>query len=134
MRNLLSPLHEGILFRLTRPEFLKKVNIEEEKIKSYLMADSFAAQLSAIEEKETLLCADILDLCIALMNHSNIEPPKGWLNYISQYILHRSFPEATTTTLHPNTKAACVSIWRCSLRCVRAKLPQGSTNSWILNS
>ena len=130
MRNLLSPLHEGILFRLTRPEFLKKVNIEEEKIKSYLMADSFAAQLSAIEEKETLLCADILDLCIALMNHSNIEPPKGWLNYISQYILHRSFPEATTTTLHPKYESS-VRIYLAVLSAVRQSKAAAGFNKFM---
>lgn len=100
-RFMLNELHKEILQSLTKKEFLKKINISEEKIQSYIINKKFVNNLLILINKKHLLCSDVLDLSSDILNNVCTEEPKEWLPYIFQYTLHKSFPDATTIKLYP---------------------------------
>lgn len=100
-RFMLNELHKEILQSLTRKEFLKTVNITEEKIQSHIINKKFVNNLLILINKKHLLCSDVLNLSFDLMNNVCPDQPKDWLSYIFQYTLHKSFPDASTIKLYP---------------------------------
>lgn len=100
-RFMLNELHKEILQSLTKKEFLKKINISEEKIQSYIINKKFVNNLLVLINKKHLLCSDVLELSSDILDNVCNEAPKEWLPYIFQYTLHKSFPDATTIKLYP---------------------------------
>lgn len=100
-RFMLNELHKEILQSLTKKEFLKKINISEEKIQSYIINKKFVNNLLILINKKHLLCSDVLDLSQDILSSVCAEEPKEWLPYIFQYTLQKSFPDATTIKLFP---------------------------------
>jgi len=98
---MLNELHKEILQSLTRKEFLKTVNITEEKIQSHIINKKFVNNLLILINKKHLLCSDVLNLSSDLINNVCPDQPKDWLSYIFQYTLHKSFPDAATIKLYP---------------------------------
>lgn len=98
---MLNELHKEILQSLTKKEFLKKINITEEKIQSFIINKKFVSNLLILINKKHLLCSDVLDLTSDILNNICSECPKDWLNYVFQYALNKSFPDATTIKLFP---------------------------------
>lgn len=100
-RFMLNELHKEILQSLTKKEFLKRINITEEKIQSNIINKKFVNNLLILINKKHLLCSDVLDLASDILDNVCPEPPIDWLSYIFQYTLHKSFPEAITIKLYP---------------------------------
>ncbi len=100
-RFMLNELHKEILQSLTKKEFIKKINITEEKIQSYIINKKFVNNLLILINKKHLLCRDVLELSSDILNNVCTEPPADWLSYIFQYTLNKSFPEAITIKLYP---------------------------------
>ncbi|HBV67990.1 MAG TPA: hypothetical protein DEF04_07285 [Clostridiales bacterium] len=98
---MLNELHKEILQRLTKKEFLKKINITEEKIQSFIINKKFVSNLLILINKKHLLCSDVLDLTSDILNNICSECPKDWLSYVFQYALNKSFPDAATIKLFP---------------------------------
>lgn len=98
---MLNELHKEILQSLTKKEFLKKINISEEKIQSFIINKKFVNNLLILINKKSLLCIDVLDLSSDILDNVCTETPREWLPYIFQYTLHKSFPDATTVRLYP---------------------------------
>lgn len=109
-RFMLNELHKEILQSLTKKDFLKRINITEEKIQSYIINKKFVNNLLILINKKHLLCNDVLELSSDILNSMCSEPPKDWLSYIFQYTLHKSFPDATTIKLYPKYEN-CVLIY-----------------------
>ncbi len=105
---MLNELHKEILNSLTKKEFLKKINITEEKVQSYIINKKFVNSLLILINKKHLLCRDVLDLSIDIISNVCTEMPKEWLPYIFQYTLHKSFPDATTIKLIPKYEAGAL--------------------------
>lgn len=105
---MLNELHKEILKSLTKKEFLKKINVTEEKIQSYIINKKFVNNLLILINKKHLLCSDVLDLSIDIISNVCTEMPKEWLPYIFQYTLHKSFPDATTIKLFPKYEAGAL--------------------------
>ena len=105
-RFMLNELHKEILQSLTKKEFLRKINITEEKIQSYIINKKFVNNLLILINKKRLLCIDVLDLSSDIMNDMCTEPPVDWLSYIFQYVLHKSFPETITIKLYPKYESS----------------------------
>ncbi len=99
-RFMLNELHKEILQSLTKKDFLKKINVTEEKIQSSIINKKFVNNLLILINKNHLLCRDVLDLSFDILNNVCNESPKDWLSYIFQYTLHKSFPDATTVRLY----------------------------------
>lgn len=109
-RFMLNELHKEILQSLTKKDFLKKINITEEKIQSYIINKKFVNNLLILINKKHLLCSDVLDLSSDILNSVCSEPPKDWLSYIFQYTLYKSFPDAITIKLYAKYES-CVLIY-----------------------
>ena len=100
-RFMLNELHKEILQQLTQKEFLKEINITEEKIQANIINKKFVNNLLILINKKHLSCKDVLELSMDVLNSICPEPPSDWLSYIFQYTLHKSFPEAATIKLYP---------------------------------
>ena len=100
-RLLLNQLHKEILNSLTREDFLKSINVPDEKIQSFIINKKFLNNLLALLSKEKIKCRDVVDLSLDILNSFTAEPPKDWLFYIFQYALNKSFPGAVTVKLNP---------------------------------
>ncbi len=99
---MINELHEEILFNLTQSDFLKALDISEEKMKIFITNKKFAGSLLNLINKKHITCKAVLDLSADILNDICIEPPKDWLAYIFQYVLNKSFPDAVTIELNPN--------------------------------
>lgn len=100
-RLLLNQLHKEILESLTQPEFLKRVNIPEERIQSFIINKKFVNNLLVLLSKKKIMCKDVVDLSLDILNNLCPDPPKDWLFYIFQYTLYKSFPGSVTIKLYP---------------------------------
>ena len=100
-RPALNELHKELIFNLTKGEFLKTIDISEEKMQADLINKNFLRNLSAFIGKEKVTCKNVLDLSADILNSHRAEPPEGWLAYAFQHVLNKSFPEAVTIKLNP---------------------------------
>ncbi len=99
-RLMLNELHKEILERLTKKEFLKQINMSEEKIQSFIINRKFVNNLLILLSKKKIMCKDVLDLSIEILNTVTTEQPKDWLLYIFQYTLSKSFIGAVKIKLN----------------------------------
>ena len=98
-RSVLNELHKEILNGLTQKDFLKRINISEERIQALLINTKFVDNMLSLINKKQVTCKNVLDLSIDILNTVSSEPMDDWLLYIFQYILNKSFPEAVTIKL-----------------------------------
>ncbi|NLB33317.1 MAG: cytidyltransferase, partial [Tissierellia bacterium] len=98
-RSVLNELHKEILNGLTQKDFLKRINISEERIQSLLINTKFVDNMLSLINKKQVTCKNVLDLSIDILNTVSSEPMDDWLMYIFQYVLNKSFPEAVTIKL-----------------------------------
>ncbi len=107
-RLMLNELHKEILESLTEKEFLKRVNVTEEKIQSFIINKDFVNNLLIIISKNEIKCKDVFDLSLDILTNLCKEPPKDWLNYIFQYTLYKSFPGSVSIRLYPKYEDAAL--------------------------
>ena len=105
-RFMLNELHKEILQSLTEKEFLQKIGMTEEKIQSYIINKKFVNNLLVLINKKHLLCSDVLDVSREILDSVCKRPPKDWLKYIFQYVLHKSFPDVATIKLYPKYESS----------------------------
>ncbi len=106
-RTFLNELHEEILHRLTRKDFIDRINISEEKMQALLLNKTFAVKLSSLSSKERISCKDVYELSIEILTSIEEELPKNWLEYVYNYVLSKSFPELAKLELKPKYDKAC---------------------------
>jgi len=105
-RITLNELHKEILNGLTEKEFLEKANLSEEKIHSLVLNKHFVTKLSTLVSRDKITCESVLNLCIDIMNNITEKKNDDWLNYIYQYVLSFSFPNAVEIDLDPKFERA----------------------------
>lgn len=105
-RLMLNELHKEILESLTQKDFLKRVNISEEKVQSFIINKKFVNNLLSLVGKTEIMCKDVVDLSIDILNSLCPESPKDWLFYIFQYTLYKSFPGSIIVKLYPKYESA----------------------------
>lgn len=107
-RAFLNELHEEILHRLTKKDFIKKINISEEKMQALLLNKAFATKLSALVAKDNISCNDVFELSIEILDSLVEKLPKDWLKYVYNYVLYKSFPDLVSLDLKPKYENACI--------------------------
>lgn len=107
-RAFLNELHEEILNRLTKKDFIIKINISEEKMQALLLNKAFATKLSTLVAKEYISCNDVFELSIEILDSLVEKLPKDWLNYVYNYVLYKSFPNLVTIDLKSKYENACI--------------------------
>jgi nicotinic acid mononucleotide adenylyltransferase len=116
--------------KLLSVRWLEKLNIEIDFIQENIKSDSFTNSLKLLVEEKDYSCKRTLELCKDILNtlsYPNI--PDNWLNYIYQYTLNKSFPEAVNIILLDNLTPACEFYLRV-LRILSEAQKYSSDNSW----
>lgn len=101
-------VHKEILNSLTQKDFLKRINISEERVQAFLINTKFVDNLLALINKKQITCKSVIDLSTDILNNVCSEPPEDWLSYIFQYVLNKSFPEAVTIKLNPKNEISVI--------------------------
>ncbi len=107
-RSLLNELHKEILNSITQKEFLKQINMTEEKVQSFLINTKFIDNLLSLINNKLATCKNVLDLSMDILNSVSNEPTDGWLTYIFQFVLNKSFPEAVSIKLDPKYEVSVI--------------------------
>ncbi|HBB29631.1 MAG TPA: hypothetical protein DC000_10390, partial [Clostridiales bacterium] len=134
----LNELHEEILEKLTQKDFIRRINVSEEKIQSLVLNKIFITKLSILISKENITCEDVKELSLEILNSLSKDLPKDWLEYVYEYILYKSFPDSVTRKLNPKYENAVI-VYLEVLRTVllHVEKHQGpennSFNSYIMN-
>ncbi len=105
-RIALNELHREILSNLTQDWLLKKLSLSEEKVHGLVLNKHFVNKLSTLVSRSEITCADVLNLCIDIMNHISDDSRDDWLQYTYQTVLHKSYPHAVTAKLEKKYERA----------------------------
>lgn len=103
-----TEIYNQILRKLTSIRWLQKWGLNKETIEEYIKSTPFTRRLNGITSEKNFTCIKALELCQALMNriaHPNV--PFDWLQYIYQYTLNKSFPEAVSIILFDSLNSSC---------------------------
>ncbi|ERI90943.1 Cytidylyltransferase [Clostridiales bacterium oral taxon 876 str. F0540] len=101
-------LYNKISRKLLSTKWLDKLGIDFNFIEGALRSDKFISNLKLCLDKNDFSCKAVLNLCTDIMNklsYPNI--PEDWLNYIYQYTLNKSFPEAVTIIILDSLNPSC---------------------------
>ena len=101
-------LHKEILNSLTQKDFLKRIDISEERVQAFLINTKFVDNLLTLSNKKQITCQGVIDLSTDILDSVCTEPPENWLTYIFQYVLSKSFPEAVTIRLNPKYEVSAI--------------------------
>ncbi len=105
---LLSDMNKKILASLL--ELRKKYpdTISRTYVKEQIDKSSFAKQMEIIIENRDYSCRAVLELCRDMLNGlAGGSAPGDWLEYIYQYAISKSFPQALEADLNDNLDCAC---------------------------
>lgn len=100
-RIMLNELHKEILESLTQKDFMRKLNLSEERIQSLILNRNFVNSLLVLVSKKRIMCKDVLDMTTDILNNLCHKPPEDWLDYIFQYVLNKSFPGSVSVKMSP---------------------------------
>jgi len=101
-------LYSKISRKLLSTKWLDKLNIDFNFIEENLKTDKFVNNLKESIKNNDYSCRAVLTLCMDMINKlSYPNLPEDWLNYIYQYTLNKSFPEAVNIILLDSLNPAC---------------------------
>ncbi|QEK10983.1 cytidyltransferase [Crassaminicella thermophila] len=109
MQNALADsLYYRIFNGLKESDFLKLFKLQRRLIFNYIKEDSFLEKVDRMVQKKDYSVHAVLDICENLMNALAEEnPPEDWLNYVYQFVLNKSFPEAVEIKLIERLERPC---------------------------
>ena len=101
-------LYNKLLLNLNNSSWLKKWNINKEMTYEYLSSNKFICTFNSILVDKDYSCKKVLILSDYMMTKlSNSIHVADWLNYIFQYTLNKSFPEAVSIKIDDRLSSAC---------------------------
>ncbi len=95
-----KPMHEfyrEMVIHLTDRRFLKSMKLSKKEMLALLKEKNWKDYIISINGKDKVYCADVLEMCQAILNTLSVEPKEGWLNYIYGRTLGQLFPDNTST-------------------------------------
>ncbi|KXG77682.1 nicotinate-nicotinamide nucleotide adenylyltransferase [Thermotalea metallivorans] len=110
MTHLLSgALYEQIANALMHTDFLHRLSLQPKMIKKYIKDPLFMEQIERMVAMKTYTCQAVLKLCEDMMMEiAEGDAPEDWLEYIFQYALSRSFPEAVEIEILERLEKPCL--------------------------
>lgn len=116
--------------KLLNYKWLEKENISFDLIDEHIKSELFKENLKAMLETKDYSCKNALFICRNIMEDvSNSEAPENWLNYIYEYTLNKSFPEAVNITLKDSLNSAC-ELYLKVLRIICEAQKDSRDNTW----
>lgn len=89
-----------LIRRLTSTRWLDKWNIDKTLADDFIHKKAFTDALKSMISNNDYSCTKVLDLCREMMDtlsYPNVQ--YEWLNYVYEYALSKSFPEAVNIIL-----------------------------------
>jgi len=128
--SLADELYSKISNKLLNTELLDKGSLYQGLIKEYIDTKEFKEKVNEVVINNDYSCKAVLDLCRDLMEELDIcKIPDDWLQYIYQYTLNKSFPEAVTIRRFRSLNYAC-ELYLEVLRAVLQIQKKSGDGSW----
>ncbi|KYH35046.1 nicotinate-nucleotide adenylyltransferase [Clostridium tepidiprofundi DSM 19306] len=115
--------------KLLNQNWLNKMNIPTKIVEYELNSNKFRVKLNEMITNNDYSCKSTLQLCENILNNLVPLKPKNWLEYLYQYTLYKSFPDAVSITLHDELKVAC-ELYLKLLRIVCDLEKKSYSNTW----
>ncbi len=103
-----NKLHSYILSNLLKKEVLKKIKINKDEMRSILSNEKFLYKVASDTKNERHSCLDVYNMTIDILKEVCSELPDDWMNYVYEYILDKSFPNAVTIKLEEKYEKAAL--------------------------
>ncbi|KPU45921.1 phosphopantetheine adenylyltransferase [Oxobacter pfennigii] len=117
-------------FKDLHAQFSKDLNISQSFIKKHINDAEFCEKLKAIIDKKNFSCSAVFDLTYKMINElSKADLPFDWLNYIYQFALYKSFPDAVTIKLDERLNVAC-NLYLNALRIISRYQMENKDGTW----
>lgn len=103
-----TEVYNQIVRKLTSIRWIQKLELNKEIMDKYIKSPHFTDTLKSMISEKEYSCKMTLELCQGLMDelaYPNL--PLDWLQYIYQYTLNKSFPEAVSIILFDSLNPAC---------------------------
>ncbi len=104
----INKLYSHILSNLLKKEVLEKIEINEEDMQILLSNAKFLDKIVSDVKNERHSCLDVYNMTINILKEVCNELPEDWMNYVYEYILDKSFPNAVTIKLEEKYEKAAL--------------------------
>lgn len=106
-RELATSMYQEIKESLLSSRFIKRYHLNQERMEYMLRDDSFIDKFMHMISRRDYSCAAVLSTCRGLLIElSGGRQPDSWLDYIYNYALSKSFPDAVQIELSPEFEKA----------------------------
>ncbi len=102
-------IYQEIKSGLLSGRIIKRYRFDQERLDYMLKSAGVIEKLSTAIEQKDYTCAAVLESCKDLLTElSGGRQPDNWLDYVYNYALYKSFPEAVQIPLDPELEKAAV--------------------------
>lgn len=123
-------LYNRIFRDMLNTRWLEEAGLEQQYIRNFLESPGFIESLNRMVESQDYSCRYVLMLCQELLAElAGDAAPSDWLQYIYQFALSKSFPEAVTEQLNDTLDKPCTLYLRL-LRSISAHQILSGDGSW----
>lgn len=103
-----NKLHRYILSNLLKRDVLNRTNISRDEMRNILSNMKFLNKINSDRKVERHSCLDVYIMAIDVLKELCSDLPDDWLNYVYEYILEKSFPNAVTINLEEKYEKAAL--------------------------
>jgi len=106
---LYQKMHKRIENSLLDNSFLNATSVDKKDVRSFTSSAQFSEKLKEIVSNDDYSCKAVLYLCSDMMNKiCESNQPDDWLQYIYEFTLNMSFPNAVTIKLNTSYNKAAL--------------------------
>lgn len=128
--SIYAEAYNKIIRKLTSAKWQQKLHINHNFIDSLIKDTAFQFKLNSMILNNDFSCSSTLNIVIpALDKISGQNAPADWLQYIYQYTLNKSFPEAVSIKLYDSLNTCC-EIYLRILRVICEAEKSSGNESW----
>lgn len=108
-QELAEKIYQEIRNNLLSSRIIKRYRFNQDRMEYLLRDDSFTEKLIHMISRRDYSCSAALGICRGLLIElSGGKQPDNWLDYVYNYALSKSFPDAVQITLKPEFEKASV--------------------------
>lgn len=101
-------LYSKLSKKLLSSSWIEKYKVNQSIIEDCINSKPFSQNLLALIQSNDFSCRNALQLCLDTMKKLVVDKePESWLEYLYQYALSKSFPDAVSITLIKGLEPAC---------------------------
>lgn len=125
-----TQLYNNICSKLFSVKWIRDAENTQAAVKVYIEDTLFSDNLHNMVEKSDFSCRSVLELCRSFMDKlAQDNMPPGWLEYVYQYVLKKSFPQAVEAELVDGLEDSC-TMYMTTLKVISEYQKKASDNTW----